>query len=178
MVFNLNLQKFSSSTRTDFTLQTTVKYLREFMMCSTFTPNCWCYNSNIKLIGKVYCPKTMCSGTLCVHKRTFQSIRTIQCGIFLLGNKQIRLSGCVGNGFKFSKKHKNQFKLLLEMSIVLRSIVQDENVSRSVDGKKRWQLLRMFSLQSLLLRFDYSFLGIKKQTNLKFGGYGTSPSVK
>ena len=137
MVFNLNLQKLSSSTRTDFTLQTTVEYLREFMTCSTFTPNCCCYNSIIKLIGKVYCPNTMCSGTLCVHKRTFQSIRTIQCAILLSRNKQICLSGCVDNRFNFLKRHKNQFKLLMEMSIVLRSIVQDESVSRSIDGRRK-----------------------------------------
>ena len=43
-------------------------------MCSAFTPDCGCDNSTIIFIGDVYCPKTKCSGRLCLDKTTFQSL--------------------------------------------------------------------------------------------------------
>ena len=43
-------------------------------MCSAFTPNCGYDNNTIILIGEVYCPNTKCSGRLCLHKKTFQSL--------------------------------------------------------------------------------------------------------
>ena len=43
-------------------------------MCSTFTPDSRYDNSIIKLIGNVHCPNEMCSGELCAHKETFQSL--------------------------------------------------------------------------------------------------------
>ena len=43
-------------------------------MCSAFTPDCGYDNSTIILIGDVYCPITMCSVKLCLHKKTFQSL--------------------------------------------------------------------------------------------------------
>ena len=52
------------------------------MMCST---DCAYDNSTIILIGDVYCPNTKCSGRICLHKKTFQSLdRSVylcpQCG--------------------------------------------------------------------------------------------------
>ena len=44
------------------------------MICGAFTPDCWYDNSTINLIGDVYCPNTKCSGKLCLHKKTFQSL--------------------------------------------------------------------------------------------------------
>ena len=41
-------------------------------MCST---DCGYDNSTIILIGDVYCPNTKCLGKLCLHKKTFQSLR-------------------------------------------------------------------------------------------------------
>ena len=43
-------------------------------MCSAFTPDCGYDNSTIILIGDVYCPNAKCSGKLCRHKKTFQSL--------------------------------------------------------------------------------------------------------
>ena len=43
-------------------------------MCSAFTPECGYDNSTIFLIGDVYCPNTKCSGRLCLHKKTFQTL--------------------------------------------------------------------------------------------------------
>ena len=43
-------------------------------MCSAFTPDCGYNNSTNILIGDVYCPNTKCSGRICLHKKTFQSL--------------------------------------------------------------------------------------------------------
>ena len=43
-------------------------------MCSAFTPDCGYNNSTIILIRDVYCPNTKCSGRLCLHRKTFQSL--------------------------------------------------------------------------------------------------------
>ena len=78
----LFLQKLSTSTiakfiiaaRTAISLQRKVKYLRAITMCSAFNPDCRYDNSSIKLIGNMFCPKTICSDILSVHKKTFQSL--------------------------------------------------------------------------------------------------------
>ena len=71
---NLTIVNFTVSTRTDITLQTSVKKLRAIKMCSAFNPDCGYNNSTIILIGDVYCPNTKCSGRFCLHKKTFQSL--------------------------------------------------------------------------------------------------------
>ena len=79
---NLFLQKLSTlanakvtiSTKTDNTLQPSVKYLKTIMMCSAFTPDCGYDNSSNILIADKYRPNTKCSGKLCLHKKTFQSL--------------------------------------------------------------------------------------------------------
>ena len=43
-------------------------------MCSAFTPDCRYDHCTIILIGDVFCPNTKCSGKLCPHKKTFQSL--------------------------------------------------------------------------------------------------------
>ena len=43
-------------------------------MCTAFTPDCGYDNSTIILNGNVYCLRTKCSGKLCLHKKTFQSL--------------------------------------------------------------------------------------------------------
>ena len=54
-------------------------------MCSAFTPDCGYDNSTNTLIGEVPSPDTKCSGRLCLHKKSFQSLgrsdyRCPQCG--------------------------------------------------------------------------------------------------
>ena len=81
-VINLFLQTYStlaianSSTyrKTDITLQTSVKCFRASRTCSEFTSDSRYDNSIIKVIGKVYCPDTMCSDIFCFHKKTFKSL--------------------------------------------------------------------------------------------------------
>ena len=70
---SLTIANFAICTRTDITLQISVKYLRAITLCSAFTPVAY-DNSTIILIGDVYCPSTKCSGKLCMHKKTFQSL--------------------------------------------------------------------------------------------------------
>ena len=82
MAINLFLQKLSTltiakltiSTRIDITLQTSVKKLRAITMCSAFAPDCQYDNNTNILIGDVCYPNTKCSGKLCLHRKTFQSL--------------------------------------------------------------------------------------------------------
>ena len=44
-------------------------------MCSAITPVCGYDNITIIFIGDMFCPNTKCSGKLCLHKKTFKSLR-------------------------------------------------------------------------------------------------------
>ena len=70
----LTIVKFTISTRTDITLQTSVQKSRAITMCSAFNPDCGYDTSLFILIGDVYCPITNCLGKHCLHKETFQSL--------------------------------------------------------------------------------------------------------
>ena len=145
MAINLFLQKFSASTiakftistRTDITLQTSVKYSRAITMCSAFTPDCGYDNSTIILIGDVYCANHKCLGKHCLHKKTFPSFgrSDYQCPQY--GSVcQVRnipfedqtnsFSLLLGQGVYILKRAQNQVKMLLEMSFFLASIVPTE----------------------------------------------------
>ena len=50
----------------------------------------------------------------------------VRCAIFLLEIKEIPFPCRLSKGFKFLKRTQNQFKMLLEMSIVLASIVSTQ----------------------------------------------------
>ena len=67
----LTIVKFTIYTRTDITLQTSVKELRAITMYSAFTHDCGHSNSNINLTGDVYCPNTKCLGNFSMHKKIF-----------------------------------------------------------------------------------------------------------
>ena len=43
-------------------------------MCSSSAPDCGYDNGTIILNGDVYCPNRKCSGKLCLHKKTFESL--------------------------------------------------------------------------------------------------------
>ena len=45
-------------------------------MSNIFTPDCGYDNSTTSFIGDMFCPDTKCSGKICLHKKTFQSLRT------------------------------------------------------------------------------------------------------
>ena len=66
--------KSKNSKRIAFLFLTSVTLFRAITMCSAFTPDCGYDNSTIILIGDVYSPNTNCSGELCLHKKTFQSL--------------------------------------------------------------------------------------------------------
>ena len=53
-----------------------MKKMRAITMCNAFTPDCGYDKSTINLIGEEFCPNTRCSGKLCLHKETIQSLGT------------------------------------------------------------------------------------------------------
>ena len=55
-------------------MQTGLNFLRAITMCSASNFDCGFANSTFFLIGDVYCPNTKCSGKVCLHKTTFQSL--------------------------------------------------------------------------------------------------------
>ena len=102
-----------------------------------YKSDCWYDNSPIILIGDEYCPNTKCLGKLCLHKKTFQSLgrsdyQCPQCGSFcqvrnIPFEEQTNSFFCrLVQEFTFLRTIQNQFKMLLEMSIVLTSIVSTE----------------------------------------------------
>ena len=106
-------------------------------MCSALTPDCGIDNSTIILIGDVSCPNTKCSGRLCLHENTFQSLgrsdyQCPQCASVCqvrnipFEDQRNSFSCRSVKGFTFLKRTQNQFKMLLQMSLVLASIVPTE----------------------------------------------------
>ena len=145
MVIISFLQKLSTwvtvesniSTRIDLLLLKTVRILRAITKCRASTPDCGFDNSTIILTGDVYCPNTKCLGKLRMHKKSFQSLgrsdyQCPQCGsVCQVGNspfeEQTTPFSCrLVKGCTFLKRDQNQFKMLLEMCIVLASIVSKE----------------------------------------------------
>ena len=107
-------------------------------MCSAFTPDCGYNISTILLIGDVYSPNTKSSGKLCLHKSTFHSLgrNDYQCpqcpSVCQVRNifwkiKQVPFFCRLAKEFTFLKRIQNQFKMLMEMPIVLASILPTEN---------------------------------------------------
>ena len=95
--------KSNISTGIDFLLLTSVTFLRAVTMYSAFTPVCGYDNSNIILIGDVYCPNTKCWGKFACPKRLFNlwaeaiinarnARLCIKCAIFFLKIKQVPFS--------------------------------------------------------------------------------------
>ena len=134
-VSTLTIVKFTISTRTDITLKTSVNFLRATTMCSSLTSDCGYDNSTNNLIGDVYCPNTKCLGKLCLHKWFFQSLsrsdyQCLQsasvCQVPKIPSEDQTNSFFLSYGFIFLKKVQKQFKMALEMFIVLESIVSTE----------------------------------------------------
>ena len=125
----LAIAKFTTSTTIDIPLQISVKQLRASTMCRAFTPDSR-YDNNInKLIGNVYCANTVCSGILCVHRKTFKSLSgsdyqcrqsSSTCRVRNIPREEQTnfFSWSMVKGFKNSRRRINQFKMLLETCIV------------------------------------------------------------
>ena len=114
-------------------------------MCSAFTPDCGYDNSTFILNEDAYCPITKCSGKFCLHKKTFQPLgrsdyKCPQCASVcqvrnILFEDQTNSFFCrLAKGFTFLKRAQNHFKMLLEMSIVLASIVPTERNASLLGG--------------------------------------------
>ena len=88
----------------------------------------------------------------------------VRCATFLLWNKQNHFSWSVAKGLKFSKRLKNQLKIILEMSHVLEGIVQDIFVSISIHGKRMMKGVSSFCNAKRAFTFSTIFLKTKNQT--------------
>ena len=115
-------------------------------MCSTFTPDCGFENSTIILIGDVYCPNTNVWVNFACTKKLFNllaeaiiNVRNVVlcagCEIVLLKIKQIPFFCRLVKVFTFLKRAENQFKMFLEMFIVLASIVLAKRNARQLQAQ-------------------------------------------
>ena len=106
-------------------------------MCSASAADCGYDNSANIFIGDVYCSNTKCLGKLCLHKKTFQSLGRSNyqcpqcasvCQVRNIPFEDQRNSFFLSleQGFTFLRRVQSQFKMLLEMCIVLASIVPTE----------------------------------------------------
>ena len=106
-----------------------MKILRAITLCSTFIPDCRYDKRNIRLIGNVCYPHTLCSGILCGHKNTFPSLgrsvyqcpqcqSTCQVRNVHFEQEMFRFPWSQTDEFTFFKRRKKQFKMLLAISIV------------------------------------------------------------
>ena len=118
-------------------LLTSVTFLRAITMCSAFTPDCGYNNSTIILRGTCMVQKRSIRVNFACTKRLFNlsaeliinarnAHLCVRCKLFFSQIKQIPFSCRLVNGFTFLKRIENQFKLLLEMCIVLTSIVSTD----------------------------------------------------
>ena len=117
-IVNLNHREIHHFTRTDITLQTSVKFLRAITMCSALTPDCGYNNSTFILIGDNYCPNKCVQVDFACTKRLFNhlaeaiiNVRKVglcaRCAIFLLKIKKIPFSCRLVKGFTFLKRTQN-----------------------------------------------------------------------
>ena len=99
----LTIAKFTTSTRSDITLQMNVKELRAITMCSAFTPECRHENIIIKLDGNVYCRIQCVWINFACKKRIYTLLNEVtvkvlngrprvKCAKFPLKNKEFRFS--------------------------------------------------------------------------------------
>ena len=86
--------------------------------------------------GNFACTKTLKSLGRSDYKCPQCAYIYIRSAIFYWKNKHIRFNLCVAKEFIILKRRKNQFKILLEMSIYLAGNVQDKSVSMSIHGKR------------------------------------------
>ena len=71
-VVNLGYREIKHLYKNHSLLLTSATFFRATTMCSV--TDCAYDNSANIIIGDVYCPNTKCSGRLCLHKKTFQSL--------------------------------------------------------------------------------------------------------
>ena len=117
-------------------------------MCCAFSPDYRYDNSSSKPIGNVYCPNTMFSVLLCLHRKLFNlSAETtisilnaqshVRCELFSGKNKHFDFSWIVTKGFIiFLERHHNHFKIILKKSTGQAGNVQDKIMSISLHAKR------------------------------------------
>ena len=126
---DLTIANFKTSTRTDITLKTSVKSLREITMVlhSTlivgmtigllnFLGTCIVWIQCVRI--NFACTKRLSNLFKETTINVFNIRPSVKCAIFSLKNKQIRSSWSFAKGFIFLRRWKNQFKMFLEIFIV------------------------------------------------------------
>ena len=135
----LTIAEFTISTRTDIKLQTSVKKIREQIRCVAHSPLTTVamtiallssLRTCIVQIQSVRVNLACTKGLFNLSAEAVINVRNARlcarCAICLWKIKQIPFSCRLAKGFTFLKRVQNQFKILLEMCIVLASIVSTE----------------------------------------------------
>ena len=87
------------------------------------------------------CPKTLSNLSADVTTNMFNASPCVKCALLSLKNKQNRFSWSLARGFRFLKRRKNQFKMLMVICLVLEGTDQDKSVSMSIQGKKKMEVV-------------------------------------
>ena len=132
----LSIWNFTISTRTDITLQTSVNKWEQ-LWCGAHSLGLWVWQKHYYSHWGRVLPKYKVFGKLCLYKKIFQSLgrsdyQCPQCtsvcqvrNIFFVDQTKSFFVVYSG-GFSFSRTVQNQFKVLMEMCIVLAIIVPTE----------------------------------------------------
>ena len=134
---NLTIVKITISTRTDIILQTSVKKMRAITIVAHSPLIVAMTIALLFSLGTYIVQIQSVQVDFACNKRLFNhlagaiiNVRKVglcaRCALFLLKIKEIPLSCHLVKEFTFLKRTQNQFKMLLEMSIVLASIVPAE----------------------------------------------------
>ena len=134
-------------------------------MRNTFNPDCWYDNKNIKVFENVHSPNEVCSGKLCMHKKTFKYLGrsdyqcpqcTSSCQLrnipseeqtnyfFLICNQGIDI---------FEETQKSIQHLIGDVCCFGMSCSRQARVM-SLQGKTMVKVLRLYAMQSVLPRFE------------------------
>ena len=114
-------------------------------MCSAFTPDCGYDTSILLSLGTCIVQIQSVQVDFACTKRLFNlsaeaiinarnARLCVRCANFLLKIKENPFCCRLAKGFTFLKRTQNQFKMLLEMSIVLASIVSTERNANLIGG--------------------------------------------
>ena len=136
-------------------------------MCSAISPGC---RYDINFI-KTYCERVLCEYNVfgCTLGERKISILPLEATInvfkarprirdaFLSDEHTNSFSWSVTKVHKILKRHKNQLKVILGMSIVHEGFVPEKMCLCPVMVGEWWKLLRMSAMQSVLPRFEHSF---------------------
>ena len=86
------------------------------------------------------CPKRLSNLSADVTTNAFNASPIVKCALLSLKNKHNRFSWSLARGFRFLKRRKNQFKMLMVICLVLEGTDQEKIVSMAIHGKKKMEV--------------------------------------